>query len=199
MKRVQLLLSSALLVIVSNSVTAGVLFNELKTGISITNKTVSIFKNALEFVDSKDSISGAVVYRNETIYVQANPISPLALDSQKLSDDYRLLAWEKARDKEHKAAVNFYQKSLELDANNASAWHGYGWSLSELGRFEQAQTAFLIALKLRKNADTWHRLGWNYEQKGDTEEAKRCYIEALNLDKNHKKASIGLTHLLTKN
>ena len=185
--------------LLSSSVSAGTLLKNLKIGLKIADSTISIVKNAQDFLNSNESIEGSVVYRNETIYVaEVNKTVTLSNESKKLSEEYRRLAWEEAKDKKHKEAVSFYQKSLELDANNASAWHGYGWSLSELERFDEAKNAFFISLKLRQNADTWHRLGWNFERQSQMEDAKTCYIEALKLNKNHKQAAIGLHNLLAQ-
>lgn len=181
----------------SNSLYAGQLIDKLKTGINIAEDAVTLFKGVLDFVDSKEDISKSIEYKNETISIKDENTEP-SIENKKISDDFRQLAWEKAKSGDHIAALTAYRKSLELDANNASSWHGYGWSLSELGLYDQAKNAFLISLKLRKNDESWRFLGWNYERQGLLSEAKESYVEALVLNRFNKKAQYALDHLNEK-
>ena len=193
---IKIVLNSLLLValIFSENTYAGQLIDKLKTGVNIAEDAVTLFKGVLDFVDSKEDISKSIEYKNDTISVKNNNTEP-STENKGLSNDFRQLAWTKAKSNDHIAALPAYRKSLELDANNASSWHGYGWSLSELGLYDQAKNAFLISLKLRKNDESWRYLGWNYERQGLLNEAKESYIEALVLNRNNKKAQYALDHL----
>lgn len=173
---------------------AGQLIDKLKTGVNIAEDAVTLFKGVLDFVDSKEDISKSIEYKNDTISIKDNNTEPSA-ENKRLSNDFRRLAWSEAKSNDHIAALSAYRGSLELDANNASSWHGYGWSLSELGLYDQAKNAFLLSLKLRKNDESWRYLGWNYERQGLLNEAKESYVEALVLNKKNEKAQYALDHL----
>jgi tetratricopeptide (TPR) repeat protein len=180
--------------IFSKNIYAGQLIDKLKTGVNIAEDAVTLFKGVLDFIDSKEDISKSIEYKNDTISVKENNTEP-STENKKLSDDFRQLAWARAKSNDHLAALPAYRRSLELDANNASSWHGYGWSLSELGLYDQAKNAFLISLKLRKSDESWRYLGWNYERQDLLNEAKESYVEALVLNRNNKKAQYAIDHL----
>lgn len=67
-------------------------------------------------------------------------------------------------------------------------WHGYGWSFSELKRYDEARNAFLTAISLGAKDKTWRYLGWNYARQGYHKEAVRCYAEAIKINPDNEQA-----------
>ena len=134
-----------------------------------------------------------VIYKNKVVYREAEKPSGSELELKtSLANSQRKLAWEKAKDKKHETALKLYEKSLENDANSWMVWHGYGWSFSELKRYDEARNAFLMAIKLGAKDETWRYLGWNYARQGYNKEAVRCYAEAIKINPDNEQAYIGL-------
>jgi tetratricopeptide (TPR) repeat protein len=197
--RIKLLgLALASLMIAPNPVFAGstdIIVKALIKGLSIASNAGTVSTSVHDFIDDKKDISKSIEYKNEVVYVGDHEKSTLS-DDKRLSNEYRKMAWDKAKLGDHASAADLYKKSLEYNANSASAWHGYGWSLSELGDFEKANNAFMLSLKLRKNDETWRFLGWNYERQSAFPEARECYLKALALNPNNEKANTALNNVI---
>ena len=169
-------------------------FQRLETGLSITSTVIEGIHTLNELANYSVSQSKIrVVYKDRIIYKEVKtPSKEAQALKRELANSQRKLAWEKAKDKKHKAAIKLYEKSLENDANNWKVWHGYGWSFSELKRYDEARNAFLMAIKLGAKDESWRYLGWNYARQGYYEEALRCYAEAIKINPKNDKAYIGL-------
>jgi len=169
-------------------------FQKLETGLSITSRVIEGIRSLNELANhSVSEPQIRVVYKDRIIYKERKTPSADALALKvELANSQRKLAWEKAKDKKHKTALKLYEKSLENDANNWRVWHGYGWSFSELKRYDEARNAFLMAIKLGAKDESWRYLGWNYARQGYYEEALRCYAEAIKINPKNDKAYIGL-------
>ncbi len=123
--------------------------NTLESGINIASNVVSTLNSLDQMAKRKDATKQRFVYENKVIYKEINtPDSEKIELKKRLSTTKRELAWEKAKDKKHIKAISLYEEALEYDANNPKIWHGYGWSLSELGRYKEAENAFMMSINL---------------------------------------------------
>lgn len=173
----------------------GSFLKSLKKGVDIASTVVTTVK-ALDELASRsfeEEEKTRVIYKDRVIYKEIIKESD---ESQKLKKELaasqRKLAWEKAKDKKHKTALKLYKKSLENDANSWRVWHGYGWSFSELKRYNEARNAFLMAISLGAKDESWRYLGWNYARQGYHKEAVRCYAEAMKINADNNQAFHGL-------
>lgn len=164
-------------------------------GLSIGQDWLKDGRNLMSLIKNADNLS-QLSYSNEKLSLAPHIMKK---ETTILANEYRLLAWNKAKAKKHIDAVPLYRKSLELNAVDARAWHGYGWSMGELGLYKKAENAFLIALSFDKNKDeTWRHLGWNFQRQGDLTRAKQSYLEALFLNSKNTAATHGLNSLKPK-
>ncbi|XP_041357798.1 histone demethylase UTY-like isoform X2 [Gigantopelta aegis] len=86
-------------------------------------------------------------------------------------------------------AVQFLQKSLELDASNGQTWYLLGRCYSSLGKVHDAFLSYRQSIdKSEANADTWCSIGVLYQQQSQPMDALQAYICAVQLDKSHSAA-----------
>ena len=181
---------------------------KLKTGIKITKGVTGIAKDTVDIANSLKQLAKRettttknFVYKNKTIKEESNN----NIDNEKirlkkdLGKTKRILAWEKAKDKKHNEAILLYEEALEYDANNPKIWHGYGWSLSELGRYDEAYHAFMMAINQGGTSKSWRYLGWNFERQNKINDAIFCYQEAIKKDPKNSRAKYALNKIREAN
>ena len=172
----------------------GSFLKKLERGVNIASNVITTVKALDEIANDTKQEKTRVVYRDRIIYKERERPSDESLEIKKeLATTQRKLAWEKAKDKKHETALKLYQQSLENDANSWYVWHGYGWSFSELKRYDEARNAFLMAISLGAKDESWRYLGWNYARQGYHKEAVRCYAEAMKINPDNDQAFHGLT------
>ena len=99
---------------------------------------------------------------------------------------YNFLAYSAYIQRQHKNAVSFYEKTLEIDSNNATALNSMGYILADTGM------DVMRALRLcRKAVDTkpnnaayLDSLGWAYYKSGEVVEARTWLRRALEIAPN---------------
>jgi len=75
-------------------------------------------------------------------------------------------------DKNNQEAIEAFQKSVELDPNNADSWKAMGWCLNEIGKHSEAVSAYDQALQINPDdPELWHRKGLVFARAGNYDEA----------------------------
>lgn len=98
---------------------------------------------------------------------------------------YRVFAYYYQRVKEYDKAEALYKKSLSLDSKNPDTYNNYGTFLCKQGRYQEAEKAFLSAVKQTTYsavANTYENAGICSEKAGDVDKAIYYYQYALSHD-----------------
>lgn len=200
MNKVILFLLIGLMVYTQDSNAKESFFKRLEKGVEMTSKEVATAKSLDDLIQpDSEQDKARVVYKNKTITKEViKPSAETIVLKKKLANSQHKLAWEKAKDNKHKAALALYKEALEYDANNWRIWHGYGWSFSELKHYNEARNAFLMAIRLGAKDASWHYLGWNYDRQGYYDEATRCYAEAIAINVHNKQALYALNQSIKR-
>lgn len=163
--------------------------------LAITQDWFKDARSVIRFIKGSEKLSN-ITYENERLSTSAVDIDKYTED---LAKGYWDLAWKKAEKGFHIQAIGLYRKSLEINANNAKTWHGYGWSLAQLDLFDKAENAFVVALHIDPSKDeTWRHLGWNFHRQGEKARAKESYLESLFINPKNKRSRHALNSLKTK-
>ncbi|MFK5970611.1 MAG: tetratricopeptide repeat protein [Candidatus Marithrix sp.] len=174
---------TGILFVISNNVYAK--RSWLEKGISITSDVLQGMNAIGEMAErnKKEKVQERIVYKDRIIYRDNEELSEEHIRIKKeLANTKRLLAWEKAKDGNHKKAVQLYEESLEHEANDWRVWHGYGWSFLKLYRYKEAGIAFMIAIEKGGKGESWRYLGLTYAKQDYHEKAIRCYTESLDIN-----------------
>jgi tetratricopeptide (TPR) repeat protein len=101
-------------------------------------------------------------------------------------DDIELyveLGWLAERRKQYEQALDAYERALELDPVSMPAVQGKAQTLSDLGRFDDAQQVIQHALTVRPNDPSlFLELGWLAQREERHEQALGAFERALELD-----------------
>jgi len=94
---------------------------------------------------------------------------------------YNAMAYSAYAQKRYRQAVDYYEKTLELDKNNATALNSMGYILADRGFDTRRGLMFCRkAVELRpKNAAYMDSLGWAYYKCGETAEARNWLQKAI--------------------
>ena len=101
---------------------------------------------------------------------------------------YNTLAYAANLQKQHKKAIEFYEKSLEIDSDNATAMNSMGYILADTGM------DVMRALRLCRKAVDYKpqsaayldSLGWAYYKSGEVIEARTWLRRALEIAPNEE-------------
>jgi Tfp pilus assembly protein PilF len=89
----------------------------------------------------------------------------------------------------HEAALQCFDKALEVDPNDSRAWTLKADALQELGRNHEALGYYNKALKLDpQNTEAWRAKGITASRLNRPEEALQCYDTALTVDPKDSRA-----------
>jgi len=94
---------------------------------------------------------------------------------------YNAMAYSAYIQKRYRQAIDYYEKTLELDRNNATALNSMGYILADKG-FDTVRGLMLCrkAVELRpKSAAYMDSLGWAYYKCGETTEARNWLRKAI--------------------
>jgi Flp pilus assembly protein TadD len=99
------------------------------------------------------------------------------------------------RDGDYGLAEQAFRQAVEEDHNNAEAWLGLAASYDRLRRFDQADRAYEVVIKLVGYTPTvLNNLGYHHILLGNREAARKTLTAAANADPNNPfiKNNIGL-------
>ena len=92
-------------------------------------------------------------------------------------------------------ALEFYQKTLELDPNEFNAYNNLGLILRDLKRFDDAEKALMLSLKIQPdNHLALNNLGIVEEVKGRFDEAIGLFLNAVKINPNYAEAYLNLAN-----
>jgi tetratricopeptide (TPR) repeat protein len=113
--------------------------------------------------------------------------------------DWFELAYYHAELKNFEAALDCYDKALEIDPQYAFAWNNKGNALNNLGRNEAALDCYNKALEIDPQvAFAWNGKGNVLDNLGRNEAALDCYNKALEIDPQYAVAWNGKGHALAR-
>lgn len=96
-------------------------------------------------------------------------------------------------------SVEIYEQILAKKDNYFLGWYHYGYSLLQLGQYDQALNSLDKALKIQEeNAELWYFKGKTLENLGNFEEALISYEEAIKLNGRYYQALDGKAIALMK-
>jgi len=101
---------------------------------------------------------------------------------------YNTLAYAAWTQKKHKNAVDFYEKTLEIDSDNATAMNSMGYILADTGM--DVMRALRLCRKAvdfkPQNPAYLDSLGWAYYKSGEVVEARTWLRRALDIAPNEE-------------
>ncbi|XP_063100573.1 histone demethylase UTY-like isoform X13 [Cavia porcellus] len=90
-------------------------------------------------------------------------------------------------------AIQYLQKSLEMDPNSGQSWYFLGRCYSSIGKVQDAFISYRQSIdKSEASADTWCSIGVLYQQQNQPMDALQAYICAVQLDHGHVAAWMDL-------
>jgi glycine betaine/proline transport system substrate-binding protein len=99
------------------------------------------------------------------------------------SEAYLELGTAEFKSGNFEAAIECYDKALEIKPKYDNAWYNKGTTLDNLGRHEEAIVCYDRALEIKpKYVNAWHNKGSTLDNLGRHEEAIVCYDKALEID-----------------
>jgi len=142
----------------------------------------------------------ALLYLQKNNMQQAKENLEKALEYQPDDADiYRVFAYYYQQVKEVDKAEALYKKSLSLDSQNPHTYNNYGTFLCKQGRYQDAENAFLTALKQTSYievANTYENAGTCSEKAGEIDKAIYYYQYALSHSPNKYYLHLTLANLL---
>uniref|UniRef100_A0A6F9DWN5 [histone H3]-trimethyl-L-lysine(27) demethylase n=1 Tax=Phallusia mammillata TaxID=59560 RepID=A0A6F9DWN5_9ASCI len=86
-------------------------------------------------------------------------------------------------------ALQFLQRSIEIDPNNGQTWYFLGRYYSSMGKVHDAFVSYRQSIdKSEASADTWCSIGVLYQEQNQPMDALQAYICAVQLDRSHEAA-----------
>jgi len=100
-------------------------------------------------------------------------------------------------DGQYQKALEKYTEALKVDAADIHALRGKARSLMQLGRFEEAQTVYDLAIKLEPGfATSYANRGILHDRMGEYQKALADYAKAMQLDPQINEGPHWLTRLM---
>ena len=124
-------------------------------------------------------------YRQAETPEQKEVIAQQIVEEDKVFlSNLKLREGNKYRDEgDHKQAEKFFTEAIDLNPDNALAWHNRGWAYIEQKKFKQALTDFNKASELRPNSELpYFGRGWVYNQQKQYAAAIREYDKVIELN-----------------
>lgn len=124
-------------------------------------------------------------------YIQAETPEEKEIIAQQIVEEdkvflsnLKLREGNKYRDEgNHKQAEKLFTEAIDLNPDNALAWHNRGWAYIEQKRYKQALTDFNKASELRPNSELpYFGRGWVYNQRKEYAAAIKEYDKVIELN-----------------
>lgn len=208
MKKIAIILTVVTALSFSNFAHGFWFFRALSTLGTASNKALDITNKAVVTANAFDTmryrrIDSALKTKEHLRFnnglISSGIENEVSYNDREDADLLRREAWGLADRKAHHNARRKYEEALSLDANNSNTWHGYGYTLAELEKFDESQNAFETAIFLdnylrdtKDESETWRYLGWNYHQQGYLGEAEKFYSESLAVNPENTKTQKAL-------
>jgi tetratricopeptide (TPR) repeat protein len=128
-----------------------------------------------------------IIEKKEGTSIQVIKAGDLQISRKELSlKDIILKGNEHIYKKEYSEAIRRYDKAIEIDPNNASAWTNKGLALAKIGKHNGAIECFDKALGIDpNNVLAWTNKGYVLHGLGKYKEAIEYYDKALQVDPNN--------------
>lgn len=132
----------------------------------------------------KEYVEAATAEEKETIAKQIVEEDKIFLSNLKLREG------NKFRDEgDNKRAEKFFSEAIDLNPENALAWHNRGWAYVEEKKYKEALADFDKAAELNPNSELpYLGRGWTYNQQKKYEAAIREYDKAIELNPTYSVA-----------
>jgi len=166
--------------------------NEIEKGITLFEKIYSMNQ------DPNILRMGIALNIKDENYIRAIAlVEEFGHESELNSDDYCNYAFAHSHCGEHIKALEFYNKSLELNPSAFYALNNRGYTLNVLERYEEAITDFNKAVELNPNfAYAYSNRGLSQIKLGDVKEGLSDIEKSLDLDNQNSYAykNLGIYH-----
>ena len=120
----------------------------------------------------------------DTAEEKENIAKQIAEEDKVFLSNQKLREGNKFRDEgNHKQAEKLFTEAIDLNPENALAWHNRGWAYIEQKKYQQAMADFDKTAELDPNSE-WSYLGraWIYNEQKKFEAAIKEYDTAINLN-----------------
>jgi Flp pilus assembly protein TadD len=102
------------------------------------------------------------------------------------SEKYLAKGKKHYRQGDYGLAEEAFRRAVEEDRNNAEAWLGLAASYDRLKRFDHAERAYEVVVRLIGNTPTvLNNLGFHYFLQGNRESARQTFLAASKADPNN--------------
>ena len=144
----------------------------------------SMLQQALKLHQQNNLDAAELIYRQ---ILQTAPNQPNILNLLGLIAQSRGL---------HNEAVSYFEKAIINDFNNFEYYFNLGWSLSAMGKYIEAETAYNKVIKLKPDTkEGYNALGEIYAIRGNNEKAAEMFNLALAYAPNYPEAMANLAYL----
>jgi Tfp pilus assembly protein PilF len=138
------------------------------------------------YVRSRPNSSDALYMLGFVLHRENRPAESLASFTQAAaitrpsSDDLKIVGLDYVLLDDYADAIQWLEKSVELDSTNRDAWYYLARAYYTKGRLDEARKAFLAVLDLDpRNAKAENNLGLIFESSGQPTEAIEAYRKAI--------------------
>jgi superkiller protein 3 len=101
------------------------------------------------------------------------------------AEDYFLKGNNACENKLYKSAIEYYQKAIDINPNDAAAYNNMGLAYDYLQNYDEAIRCFQKAIAIDPNSvNAYYNMGIAYYNLGNYREAIRCYKKAIAIDPN---------------
>ncbi|NJM56875.1 MAG: tetratricopeptide repeat protein [Synechococcales cyanobacterium RU_4_20] len=125
------------------------------------------------------------VQQQQAVQPPQPPEEQVVVQASLTAENFARSGQLQAQEKNWERAIEYYQKSLELDARQPGVYRELARALTQAQQLEAAALAWLEAFKLEPDwasAEQWFNLGGTLVKQGKLEQAKLCFRGAVRRD-----------------
>lgn len=183
-----------------------VLSSALFLSACVSSETTVVMKNSGAGVThfdpeaaAKTRVKLAIVYlRNDNMQAAKENLDKALSYQPNDANVLRVFAYYYQRVNENESAENYYKKSLRIDSKDADTYNNYGTFLCALARYEEAEDAFLTAIKQTSYtnvASTYENAALCAEKAKNDDKALFYYQYALSHSPNKSYINLSLAKI----